>query len=269
MTITPELVRERLSLVQQDPRFKFYPGPHTYYLGEQKLMGATTFQKRFETPFDEEYWSAISAQNSLTKYGKEMTQQEVKELWRTINKRATTLGHAVHAWIESWLGGLMPEWPQDPEVACRVAKFLEFYQKYLAHLTPVAQEVMLFDEEWGLAGTFDFLAMHKDELYVLDWKTNAEFTSDDEGSSYGNLLDVFESEKSNKVNIYSIQTSVYRLMIERSTGFVPAGAAVIHIPPDLVGTWGTKPVPCKRYACKNYNTRLRRYFDNLLSEQSQ
>lgn len=49
-TLTLDAVRERLKIFQ-DPRFRFDPEPHEYWLGDRLLKSATTWLKQYKEPF--------------------------------------------------------------------------------------------------------------------------------------------------------------------------------------------------------------------------
>ncbi len=77
----------------------------------------------------------------------------------------------------------------------------------------------------------DSLFLYKGKIYILDWKTNKQFTNDDHPKGrYEKLLEPFDQYWANHHNEYSIQLSLYALILEE-WGFEVGGAYLVHIGP--------------------------------------
>ena len=231
----------------QDPNFKFNEETHTYtYLNpstlkpEQIFKSVTGFISQFKEKFDSERVAAMVAKK------KGVTKQSILNEWKEISDTALNLGTIVHKWIEDFYNGLNPPIPSDPILQERVLKFLEIYHSKLYKFTPIHQEFRLFSRKWGLAGTMDALFKMGEHYYVGDWKTNKKFTTDVDmiGDKYAKkLLYPFEDLWDNSVNGYSIQLSMYRLMMQEEAGFEtkdsflcwigPSGKPQLHKTVDL------------------------------------
>ena len=75
------------------------------------------------------------------------------------------------------------------------------------------------------------LFLYKGKIYILDWKTNKQFTHDDhQKGQYEKLLEPFDDFWKNHHNEYSIQLSLYALILEE-WGFEIGGAYLVHIGP--------------------------------------
>jgi hypothetical protein len=242
-TLTVEKVRERLE-VFKDPRFRFDPEPHEYWLGDRLLTSATGLVKKFHKPFI----AADQAPFTARKLG--WTVEEVLADWDL----SGWIGSRMHEYIEWYYDGLVPDgyYHEDPEVALRCRKFHVIRQARLQDFIPVGQEIRMFYEAAGLSGTLDFLGLHKPtgKLWVLDWKSNKHFSTDTD-KAYDNFYEPFSELAVNKLNEYSMQTSVYRIFLE-SIGIPTVGACLIHIP--------TGEQPPKLYPAKDFRERLRFLF---------
>jgi len=74
--------------------------------------------------------------------------------------------------------------------------------------------------------------MYNNKLFIVDWKTNANFSHDDHPKgTYEKLLNPFTELWKNHLNEYSIQVSLYSLILEE-WGFDIRGAYLVHIGPD-------------------------------------
>lgn len=216
-----------------DPNFQFDEASHTYTYVDpttgrpiQTFKSVTGFISQFKEKFDSDFWAKRKAAAS----GK--TKQEVLNEWKAISDTAMDLGTIVHKWIEDFYSGLEPATPEDPIVLERVEQFKQLYAERLHKLRPVRQEFRLFSRKWGLAGTTDAIFALGSDFYVGDWKTNKKFTTDkDSLGRRKKLLWPFEDLWENSLNSYSIQLSLYRLILQEEAGFTTNGAFLVWIGP--------------------------------------
>ena len=77
----------------------------------------------------------------------------------------------------------------------------------------------------------DSLFIRNGKIFILDWKTNKEFKTDDHPKGrYHKLLSPFDEFYENHHNEYSIQLSMYAAILEE-WGFEVGGAYLVHIGP--------------------------------------
>lgn len=218
----------------KDPNFVFNEAEHTYKYYDptsgqaiQQFMSVTQFLSRFKKPFEQDMIAWRVAKKRGT------TKAVVLAEWKEISDIALSLGTNVHKWIEDYYNGDNPQMPTHPEELARVNKFIQIYESKLSKFTPKYQEFRLFSRKWGLAGTLDILFQLGDKYYVGDWKTNKKFTcdSDSEGRKQ-KLLWPFDDLYDNSLNGYSIQLSMYRLMMQTEADFDTNGAFLVWIGPN-------------------------------------
>ena len=128
----------------------------------------------------------------------------------------------------------------------------------------MTSELKVFSKKWRLAGTIDqpFLMWDEKQQKVLfligDWKTNKEFRSDDHPKGrYKKLLHPFSHLWENHLNEYSIQVSLYRLILEDEIGLETNGGFLCHIGPEG---------PAKIHPIKDLRDHLRIYLQNNREE---
>ena len=221
--------------VFKDPNFVFEEEAHTYHYRDIKYDSVTSYIKRFKTPFDKEYWSKKKA----AERGVEVS--VVLDEWQGKADVANDLGTRVHKWIEDFCSGKDRELTEEYEPAFveRIGKFMDLYEQRFKNLVPLSSELKIFCRKWKLAGTIDqpFLMWDEKRNMVLfligDWKTNKEFRSDEHPKGrYKKLLHPFSHLWENHLNEYSIQVSLYRLMLEEEIGIESHGGFLCHIGPE-------------------------------------
>lgn|SRR5574343_162610 len=220
------MIRETLNKLQifNDPNFKFDPKYHKYTLDNIPYISVTKFISRFHKEFDTEYWSKKKSEDLG------VDQEELKKEWKRLNDYANDVGHQTHNWIENYYNGVHQPLPINLDVIDRINKFNMIHAKHLWKLDPVKFEVRVFSKRWKIAGMIDSIFIRNGKLYILDWKTNKKF-DDDSSKRYNKLLAPFEDYYENQHNEYSIQISLYCLILEEY-GFEVGGAYLVHIGPD-------------------------------------
>ena len=230
-------VRRRVLTEFQD--LEFYEEGHRYVLNSQLLPSVSNVTHRFvREPFDE--------QRQATRYAERhgQTPQYWIQQWRQNSFRATTLGTKTHAYGES-LGYLRAGLP---ERICPLvqAQYMPEYN-YLAPIHPKEEAVLKFMSEMPrsmhlvlnearvysgknpcqeqnlkelIAGTFDMLYYcdgtdgQPEGFMILDYKTNASL-SNEYNRKYGKmLLPPFADLTEEDLSLYTIQLSLYALMLE-------------------------------------------------------
>jgi len=240
-------ILNKLKFFDENPLFDFKEKYHKYYYNNKDLTSVTTFIKRFKEEFDSDKWSKVKADEAG------VPQEEILKEWKQLNDRANDIGHSTHAWIENFYKGIYQPIPRDFEIIDRIDKFNKIYHEKLTKLIPVKFEQRVFSTKWKLAGTFDALFMYKGQLVIVDWKTNKKF---DTSSDYNKkLLFPFETEDECKLNEYSIQISLYSLMLEEIGLDVKMGY-ILYIGPN------SEP---ELYRFKDYRDKLRDYLNSNLS----
>jgi hypothetical protein len=231
-----------------DGNFVFNEESHTYSYDSKSLESVTKYIKKFKKPFEKMRW----AQKKAAERG--IPVDDILNEWQNLADVANMLGTNIHQWIEDFFRGKNPSMPEDKIEIDRVNKFLDLFDKKLKDLEPIAFECRVFSKKWGLAGTMDSIFLFKKKyLLVGDWKTNKEFKDDSHSKGrYNKLLPPFSDLYENNLNEYSIQTNLYRLMLEEA-GIITHGSFLVHIGPEG---------PAKMYKCLDLKDKLREYMDS-------
>lgn len=239
--MTFEEVQQKLSCFKT-PQFSFNEELHEYRYNGNKLKSVTNWIQTFKKPFDSAKWSDKKARDFGVANG------DVLHGWSVLSDYAADLGHDVHKFIELYLAKQNPELPSDEVQRDRVVAWLDFYNLKLSKMLLVDQEIRVWSEKFGLAGTIDALFWYKDQLVIGDWKTNKSMSTDQD-KHYNMLLFPFEDQKENKVNFYSLQVSTYQLLL-RKIG-IPCDKAFI--------CWISPKAEVKMFSAKDYTLKLENY----------
>ena len=199
---------------------QFDRATHTYTLHGQELISVTTLLKRLQPPFDALYWSERKAP-SLG-----MSAEALREQWDRKRARGLARGTRVHYFAEAALRG---ELMQTRHLRDEERAFFAFWQAARDQFTVLHTEQVVADAELGVAGSLDALLLHRasGRLTLWDWKTGDHFR---EGSRY-HLLAPFADVPDCELHRYSLQLSLYWLIVERNTEYVIDGARLVHLAP--------------------------------------
>lgn len=247
MQQTKQEILEKLKVFTEDKNFIFDPVKHKYTYNGDYFINVTTFLENFIKPFDKEYWSLKKAKEA------NVEQSVILEKWDAKRDKACDLGHTVHAWIEDYYELNETALPEDEEVLSRVNKFLTLWKNKLHKLESVATEIRVFSKKHKIAGTIDKLYLIDGLLILCDWKTNEKIKTDKD-YCFNMLLEPFNKYKENELNKYSLQLSLYALML-REAGVIVDYSIVCHLPPK------TEPQIIK---LKDFRAELEDYLNNKL-----
>lgn len=238
-------VKEKISIFD-DKDFIFEEVEHIYTYKGKRFISVTTFIENFIDKFDEDYWSKKKAEE------RGVDQQVVLNEWAVTRDRGCDLGTMVHEYIEDFYMGEPKEY-EDEEVNERITKFHVIYDDRLKVLTPIVSELRVFDTEWMIAGTMDQLYTYKGMLIIGDWKTNKQIKTDKDWA-FNMMKYPFNRYKDNELNRYSIQISLYALILKRMTNIEINYGFICHLP--ATG-------PAEIYKLKDFTKELEMYINSL------
>lgn len=241
--MTKEEILQTLQLYN-DSNFKFDSISHKYTYGEDHYISVTQFIQKFHKPFESDYWSKRKADE------RGISKEEILKEWKDKNDRANFIGTSLHNHIEDYYSKKWRELPADDDVIDRINKFNIIYAKHLHKLEPVCFENRIFSKKWKIAGMIDSIFLNKNgDIVILDWKSNKSFhTDEDKDGRWEKLLYPLDFLYKNHLNEYSIQISMY-MMILKEIGINVKGGYLVHIGPES----------SKVYKCLNLVEQLEEY----------
>lgn len=225
-------------------KIKFHDDIHKYYLGDKNLISVTTVLHKYQEEFDAYYWS------NRKKEELQLTQEEVLLYWKALNIKSQIKGSAIHNYAELLYNNKVYKYDNEKSLSILGKDHIEilqrkgektieeefkivkgyvdnFYNDSFGKLIPIKTEFVVFDEEWELAGMMDILFWNvkKQCFQIWDWKTNKELNKE---SKYKiKLKKVLSHLQDCEFEIYSLQLTTYKRIIERNTGIKIEGCYIV------------------------------------------
>lgn len=210
---------------------RFDAKEHRYFYGDQELTSVTKTIKRLQTPFDKHGVAARTA----AKEGKSV--QQVLAEWEAKGEKGRNLGTAVHDYIKRTLLDIQsPQATLDPFLALNtLAPEIVAFDRFWAELQPKVVydasdiEFIVGDYDLRVAGTVDSMLYNPEteKYHIWDWKTGKFELS----NRWQNLLPPFDHLEDCQLNVYSLQVSLYRLIIESNTDLELGDSYLVHLSP--------------------------------------
>lgn len=209
-------------------QISFDKATHTYSLNGQQLTPVSKVIGKLKSPFDSDYW----AQRKANERG--VSKEVILKEWDDNRKASMEMGTRVHEYIERVLLGKEPP-KDDPMLGWNKLREMLAFDKFWAwaktQFKPVFVEWVVGDPAMGIAGTCDvlFQNINTGRHFLCDWKTGKKFNTT---NRFQNLLDPFTHLQDCELNYYSLQSSLYRMIIEGNAGFELEDGYIVHLSPD-------------------------------------
>ncbi|MEK6878401.1 MAG: PD-(D/E)XK nuclease family protein [Nanoarchaeota archaeon] len=202
-------------LNKANERIKFNVEKHLYSIGNKDLISVSKFISLFKNPFDPD---GEILKRCASKKG--IPHEELKAEWEKTKQDACNFGTGLHTEIEHYI--------KNKEV--RNTKYKQILSEFskLKFGGQLYSEVIIFDEEFGLAGTCDLVEYYPktNSLYLHDWKSNKKL---DKYSFWKNkMLPPIEYLDDCNFNLYQLQLSLYAYMLDNQ-GFWVDDLSIFHI----------------------------------------
>ena len=199
----------------------FNEDDHTYLINGKKCVSVTKAISSFKKPFDTD----IIASKYAKKHG--LNTQDVIDEWDYIRVESTTRGSELHKYAE--LKFLSKNYIADKKASRLCEMFDVFYNDVKERLIPIKLEFVVGDEEFLVGGMLDklFYNTTANALQIWDYKTNKEISK---SSKYKNrMVGELSYLEECEFNTYSLQLSIYKLIIERNTNLKLGNSYLVWI----------------------------------------
>ena len=220
--------------------YKFFENDHHYeYKGNRVSTGVTTFIHEYAEEFDAE----TAARRVAAKTGQSV--EEIIAEWEYKKNLACTKGSTMHEYVQSlWTGA---EWhiqefddsDEYKKATDKIKKIADKFHEEHPHFIHIADELPIGDPDYDIASCVDhlFAESWKDpgtgkfetRLIVADYKTNTELSGYNK-KAYGKKLKPPLQHLDNcALNIYYLQLSIYKYIIEKYTKLKVAATIIVYM----------------------------------------
>lgn len=177
---------------------------HRYLVNGNNFISVTELLKKYEPIFDDVKIAEQTAKRR--KVNKDVLLNE----WRKKSEDSRNKGTHLHRFIQNYLSGSVDIY--EPYIKLKQT-FAEFYNSWLKDKKVIYSEKIIYHPELKIAGTIDCLVYcPKDNIfYYIDWKTNDKINFE---NKYQNLHPPLNKFSASNYNLYSLQISLYRYIIE-------------------------------------------------------
>jgi ATP-dependent exoDNAse (exonuclease V) beta subunit len=225
----------------RDCRITFDEGPHIYTISmydrkNNKLYGDSSFTS--VTTFVHSHFEKFDADLIINKMMKSdkwilskyygMTKQEIKDSWELNRIEASSAGTKLHRDIELYYNHI-----QINNDSIEYNFFLDFEKERIQlGLIPYRTEMMIFDEEYKLAGSVDMLYKCSDGTYqIYDWKRCKQIKK----QNYWRKSKTMEINHIPDCNFwhYTLQLNTYKKILERKYQMIISGMYLVCLHPNF------------------------------------
>jgi ATP-dependent exoDNAse (exonuclease V) beta subunit len=183
-----------------------------------KPISVTTLIHKYQKPFDLEGMSAMVAAREG------VTQQEIKDRWANISKKACKHGTRMHSVAERIFNGeFVDDSTFTPEQQVIFKQIETVVKRMKERPYDYESEKIIFDPVINVAGTVDLIGKNREtgEYVMMDWKTNKRIRKENE---YGDtFLSPIDDLQDCEFNLYGLQLAMYEHIL-REGGFIEPDA---------------------------------------------
>ena len=190
----------------RDYYISFNETNHTYTVDGNTLQSVTNIVENCFPKFD----AQLHAKTTAAKMG--MTEEEVIAMWERKGKESRELGTAMHQKIESYYQG------KDSREDDAFRLFKVFADK--VKLEPYRTEWAVYDTDYNIAGTIDFVDYQDGKYTIYDWKRSDKIIANGmpvKVSKYQEKgLYPLEHLENCAYYHYALQLSLYKFILEKN-----------------------------------------------------
>lgn len=191
---------------------------HEYKYKGKQFSSVSKYIKQYVKPFEADKIAGFVAKR------RGVAKEDILQEWEDTKNEACDKGTRVHEFGEYY-----HKFNLNPTDGYEEA-IVNFWSEVPNHIILVTNELQMFSEELGVAGTADIIMFNtKTGRFIIgDYKTNKDLFKNYRGQK---MLDDFSFLKDMPYSKYEIQLSFYQLLFEQ-TGFEVENRLIIWVKPD-------------------------------------
>lgn len=208
-------------------------------LRDVQWTSATSFVHRFTQPFDKLAVATKVCQKKTSKwYG--MPPNAIMEVWDKENKRSTNIGSLHHAKMEAKFLAMdkIHLFGKDLEVRAPVydndGQKIVWDQNMSEGFYPERMMYLKLNDNIGVCGQSDVIAIADNTIHVSDFKTNKELEFENRWKC---MLPPYMHLDDCNMNHYSIQLSLYMwILLQNNPTYKPGNIVINHVQFEIEST---------------------------------
>ena len=165
----------------------FNPNNHGHYYDGKRLLSVTTALGTISKGDGLVQWAVncavdytranlpLDVNSDEDMQHSEMVLAGAKTAWKAVRDEAASIGTIAHDWVERYLKGEDPNWPDNPFARRSAEAALEWIKS--VKWESIAIEHQVYIPELGVAGICDWYARINGVLAIPDWKTSKSLHS--------------------------------------------------------------------------------------------
>lgn len=237
------------SLIKLENSFsgiKFFEKDHHYEIdGERAAMSVSQLISKYEKPFDNSIAHKVAKKNGRLV-------EDVLWDWEFNKDYSCHKGSEFHLMVEQFFQRrVVPidkeaiisfyrkkqndSWKEDQiekyynEMAIFIRNFKNFYEWWQQDHILLKSEFVIGDKDTKICGTIDNLSYNKKtkKLALFDYKTNKEIKR--QGFKGETMLSPIDTVPKCELGKYSLQLSLYKLILEKNTGFEVGECGIVWV----------------------------------------
>ena len=226
---------ETLDLIhQRDARIHMDVPTHIYYLDwcRPVAISGTGFLHLFFEPFDaKKVTEELSAKAKAGSAYHGKSADEISQMWSA----GTASGSRMHKNIEDYWNAVMAGGAGETTTCVEdyglFAQFLTWFRR--TNLRPFRTEWMIYDEEYDIAGSIDFVAYNPTtgKYWVIDWKRSNRLRRESYKNKKG--LHCCDGLDDCNGNHYQLQVNLYQHILEKNYGIKIEQCVVVNLHPAV------------------------------------
>lgn len=226
---------------------KFDRKNHHYSIDGKTLIPTTEFLKRLEPEVD---WTE-KAKSVAIREG--ISTDLILKKWKDSGDIAAEKGIEVHRYIERRL-----KFKTEPDTKYSEMIAWDAFWKSAQDslIEPYQVEWVIGDYQLGIGGTIDFLpfSSRTQKYHIFDWKTNGKFTLENQ---WQNLLPPFDDLEDCHLVRYSLQLSVYKVILQENTDLDLGKGYIIWLNSNYLGE------SYHKFEAIDYTDRVKKWISDL------
>ncbi len=209
-------------LKNKSKEISFLTDSHQYFRGSDEYASVTKLISNYKPEFDK---SGFIIKLCAKKKG--ISVKKLREEWDKAGTDASEFGTKIHELAEKNMLNINSLDMYEEQYINWMTSVKKIKNLLTYKLELLDTETIVYSEKYKVAGQIDLLMLNKNgQIELYDWKTNKDLSNNNKNNE--SLLYSLGHLENTKMNVYALQLSMYRYLLE-SWGLNVWSQTVIHV----------------------------------------